>query len=200
MLKSFLTCRGFALSIFVSAPAGLAADVSGQWDFVLHTEGGDRNIAPTLVLMGETVTGKWDNADIHRTFSSDQLLLSFPFTSQEGGISGTLRIDGKLAGDTIKGKWEFSSYGGDFDAQRKKVASVAPKRVTGSWQCQIGADRVHAVKLTIAGEGKGLTGKILAADRDGDAEPEIRKWRSNLSSAGGIHNAHLPHETGRRQD
>jgi hypothetical protein len=97
-----------------------AADISGKWHFVFNTEGGEREESPTFQQEGDRVTGKWGKADVQGTFKDGQLDLSFPFTSEEAGTSGTLKVKGNLDGDTLKGTWEFDTYSGTFTATRVK--------------------------------------------------------------------------------
>ena len=109
------------LVLLAAALALTAADpITGKWDFVLDTPGGERRATPTFQLDGEKVTGKWENSDVQGTFVDGKLNLAFPFTSSEGGFSAALKIEGKLDGDTIAGKWEFAEYGGTFKATRAK--------------------------------------------------------------------------------
>jgi len=101
-----------------SKPAA-AGDVSGKWQFVLNTEGGDRNAAANFQVDGEKVSGKWGdaNADVAGTWSDGKLDLAFPYNSDEAG-PGTLKIKGKMEGDALTGTWEFQEYSGTFKATR----------------------------------------------------------------------------------
>ena len=171
MHKLSLALGCFAMAALLVTPsAASAADISGPWNWVSHTEGGERPTTPTFQQNGEAISGKWDGADVKGTFIGDKLSLSFPFTSQEGGISGTLELTGKLENDVLTGNWAFAGYGGTFRATRKKAeggAAAASTKVAGAWQCEIhAADQVHQVKMTIAEDGAKLTGRIAAQDRE----------------------------------
>ena len=97
-----------------------AADLSGAWNFVMETQGGQRQATPTFQLDGDKVTGKWDTADVKGTFIDGKLSLAFPMTSREGGMTGTLKITGRMEGDTLSGTWEFEGYNGTYKATKAK--------------------------------------------------------------------------------
>ena len=93
-----------------------AAEVSGKWNFVLDTEGGERRASADFVLEGEKVTGKYGEADVQGTCVEGKLELSFPLNSEVG--PGTLKISGKVAEKEITGTWKFETYSGTFKATR----------------------------------------------------------------------------------
>jgi hypothetical protein len=95
-----------------------ASGISGKWHFVFQTEGGERESTATFQQDGEKVTGKWGKADVQGTFADSKLDLAFPYTSEEGGMTGTLKIQGKLDGEKLVGNWEFEEYNGSFEAAR----------------------------------------------------------------------------------
>ena len=96
--------------------AAAGADVTGKWDFVLDTQGGDRRAAADFRLDGETVSGKWGEADAKGTYADGKLELSFPLNSEVG--PGTLKISGKVEDKQITGTWQFEGYSGTFKAIR----------------------------------------------------------------------------------
>ena len=93
-----------------------AAEVTGKWDFVLDTQGGERRAAAEFRLDGETVSGKWGEADVKGTYADGKLELSFPLNSEVG--LGTLKISGKVEDKQIAGTWQFEGYSGTFKAIR----------------------------------------------------------------------------------
>ncbi len=98
-----------------------ANDISGKWHFVFQTEGGDRESDADLKLAGDQVTGKWNgSADVKGTFKNSALDLAFPYTSDEAGITATMKMKGKLQDGKLTGNWEFSDYSGTFVATRPK--------------------------------------------------------------------------------
>jgi len=101
--------------------AGAASsDITGKWHFVFQTEGGDRENDADFKLQGDQVTGKWNSADVKGTFKDGDLNLAFPYTSDEAGMTATLKLKGKLADGKLAGTWEYSEYNGMFTATRRQ--------------------------------------------------------------------------------
>jgi hypothetical protein len=96
--------------------------ISGKWQFVLETPGGDREVDADLAVDADgNVTGKFGDADIAGTYKDGKLDLNFQFTSAEAGATAAMKIGGKLDGSAaLAGDWEFSSYNGTFKATRPK--------------------------------------------------------------------------------
>jgi len=107
------------LALTVASPAARASDLDGKWQFVLDTEGGERQVAAEFHLEGEQVKGTWSDAPVVGTFKDGKLELAFDFTPAELGEKGTMKVVGKLDGDTLSGNWEFSQYSGTYKAVRK---------------------------------------------------------------------------------
>ena len=107
--------QAFFLALLLTSAAS-AAGIAGKWQFVLQTGGGERQQAVELQLDGQNVTGKWAGADVKGTFVDNKLNLAFPFSSSEGGLSGTLKIVGTLADDQLTGDWDFEGHSGTFAA------------------------------------------------------------------------------------
>jgi len=121
-MKTLITMIGAMLLLaFAAAPMASAADpgISGKWQFVLNTEGGDRTAAASFQQDGDAVHGKWGdaNADVAGSFTNGKLDLAFPYNSDEAG-QGTLKLKGTLDKDTLTGTWEFQDYNGTFKATR----------------------------------------------------------------------------------
>lgn len=110
----------FAL-LAVSAFAVNAADsgVTGKWNFVLDTEGGERQAPAEFGLDGKNVTGNFAGTEVKGTFDEAKLELKFPFESEEVG-KGTLVFKGKLDGGALVGDFSFETeaqtYTGTFKA------------------------------------------------------------------------------------
>jgi hypothetical protein len=112
-----------AVMLSLSTAARGAADVSGTWNFVMNTDGGERQSRATFKVDGKTVTGTWgEKTEVKGTFADDALDLSFPIESPEAG-PGTLTIKARLANDELSGSWSFQQYGGTLKATR-----AAPSR------------------------------------------------------------------------
>jgi hypothetical protein len=118
MIKGIFSLGLLALLLNFPPHTILAADISGKWNFQLETDGGPREVSPIFHLEGTKVTGKWETADVKGTFVDGKLDLAFPLTSEEAGMTGTLKIAGQMERDVISGKWEFEGYSGTFKAKR----------------------------------------------------------------------------------
>ena len=95
-----------------------AADIAGNWHFVLDTPGGEREMSANFVLTGEQVSGKWDTTDVKGTFKDGTLDLRFPFSSPEAGITADFIIRGTMKDGKLTGEWRFSVWSGAFTASR----------------------------------------------------------------------------------
>ena len=122
MAKFFAILAALAFAFSLPRASAQSDDLTGQWHFVIQTEGGERTADPTFQLEGQSVTGKWDKADVKGTFVSGRLDLAFAYHSEEAG-PGTLKIKGELKDGAISGTWEFQEYTGSFKATRAKNAS-----------------------------------------------------------------------------
>ncbi len=100
--------------------ASQSGDISGKWQFVFNTEGGDRESTADFKLDGDQVTGKWNTADVKGTFKDGDLDLAFPYNSEEAGMTGTLKMKGKLKEGKLIGTWQFGDYNGAFTGTRQK--------------------------------------------------------------------------------
>jgi hypothetical protein len=103
----------------IALPLHAAAEVTGSWQFVMNTQGGDRTARATFKVDGKTVSGTWETTKVEGTFADGVLELSFPFNSPEAG-AGTLGVKAKLVNDELIGDWTFQSYGGTLKATRVK--------------------------------------------------------------------------------
>lgn len=114
----------------LGAQDAVSNGINGKWHFVLQTPGGDREVdADFTVDTDGNVTGKWGDADVSGTWKDGKLSLSFPFTSDEVGVTAPMKIDGKLDETAaLTGDWAFSEYDGTFKASRP----APPAAPTGS--------------------------------------------------------------------
>ncbi len=100
------------------APASASTGIAGKWNFVYETEGGDRDNKADFKLAGDQVTGKFGAADVKGTYKDGTLDLAFPFTSDEVGMTSTLKMKGVLKDNKLSGTWTFGDYDGKFTATR----------------------------------------------------------------------------------
>ena len=99
------------------APTG---GLAGNWHFMLNAQDGVHEIDASLKVAEGKVTGKWGPSDVAGSFTGGQFDLTFPFDYNQGSMSGSMHLKGKLDGDKLNGAWEFAGYNGDFAAARVK--------------------------------------------------------------------------------
>lgn len=116
-------CMAIALSI-------QAADPAGTWTWT--TQGRDGNEQTTTLKLkseGGKVTGKISGRQGNEIDISDVKVegddISFKVVRERNGNTFTQKFNGKISGDTIKGKREMSGQDGqtrssDWEAKRKK--------------------------------------------------------------------------------
>ena len=109
------------VSVFAFLAHAADSGVTGKWNFVLDTEGGERRAPAELGLDGEKVTGNFNGTDVKGTFADSKLELKFPYESEEVG-KGTLVFKGKVDAGALAGDWSFETeaqtYTGTFKATR----------------------------------------------------------------------------------
>jgi hypothetical protein len=100
-----------------SVAAAAAADLNGDWQFVVEIPDGYRTFAVNFKVDGELVSGKWAEFALKGTLKDGSFDLSFPFSDPDAG-SGTLNIKGTVGNGALSGNWEFNGYSGSFKATR----------------------------------------------------------------------------------
>jgi hypothetical protein len=107
------------LAVFAFALNAADSGVTGKWNFVLDTEGGERQAPAEFGLDGKNVTGNFAGTEVKGTFDEARLELKFSFESEEVG-KGTLVFKGKLDGGALVGDFSFETeaqtYSGTFKA------------------------------------------------------------------------------------
>ena len=138
-LTSFLqlaACAVLALGTLGQAQAADKADANGTWTWTQPGRNGGPDRKSTLKLKadGDKLTGKVSapgrGGDVVETEISDGKIkgedVSFSVTREFNGNSFTIKYNGKLSGDTIKGKVERPGRNGgdpttnDWEAKREK--------------------------------------------------------------------------------
>jgi hypothetical protein len=94
--------------------------LSGDWKFAPGAEGGERRADTTLRVGQAAVTGRWRRTAVTGESAEGMLDRAFRFTSDEGGFTDTLRIEGILENETLTGMWAFAQYAGAFVAKRRE--------------------------------------------------------------------------------
>jgi hypothetical protein len=108
-----------SLALLLFAQSALAADVSGEWEIVYDTEGGERTGEMAIKADGETVTAKMGVTELKGTFKDGELKLKGEHYADEAGYKAELTFTGKFDGDKIKGDASWDAYEMTFVASRK---------------------------------------------------------------------------------
>jgi hypothetical protein len=143
---SLLGCAALAVALTTSVQAA-DAKVDGKWSWTMQGRGGNANATPrkstlTLKQDGEKLTGTLSQpafgrrgqggdapAPVETAISDGKIKgseISFKVTREFNGNSRTTTYNGKVDGDTIKGKVEMPGRNGgdpisrDWEAKREK--------------------------------------------------------------------------------
>ncbi|MBM3840826.1 MAG: hypothetical protein FJ398_23285 [Verrucomicrobia bacterium] len=134
-LNSLLTAAIISVATFALTSTAKAADVNGTWKWSQQGRQGSDPVQITLKLKaeGEKVTGSLsrpgrDGGAARETEIKDGKLkgdeLTFVVTQERGGNTFTTKYNGKISGDSIKGKIELPGRDGnsrqiDWEAKRE---------------------------------------------------------------------------------
>jgi hypothetical protein len=184
MKFQFVASGLLAIAAIVITPAASAADLNGKWTFAMQTEGGERSFTPEFKVDGQQVTGKWGRADISGKFVDNKLDLSFPFTSEEGSVNGTLKIAGTMNEGSLAGTWQFEAYQGSFKAVRAGApatpVTTSSSGIAGNWECKMEADRSYPFLLSLIEDAGVWKGK--AASDAGELPLQTVKVEQNAAT------------------
>jgi hypothetical protein len=115
---------------FLAASAAQAGDPSGSWKWKVTTPNGDTiDVSLTLELKEGKLTGNYssrfgDAPITEASFKDEAVAFSVP--REFDGNKFTIKYNGKLDGDSIKGSFELPAFGGgesvkmDWNATRAK--------------------------------------------------------------------------------
>jgi len=116
------------------AATAFAADPSGAWKWTVSTPNGDLETTLTLVLKDGVLTGTYSNSFGEAAISNATMkddAIAFEVQREFDGNKFTLKYQGTISGDTIKGTIEVPGMDGgetrkiDWNAKRA-AAPTAP--------------------------------------------------------------------------
>ena len=100
---------------------------TGTWKWTVTMGNNTRDVSLTLKLEGDKLTGTLVRGDQETPIEDAKYKdgeLSFKVTRERDGQKFTIKYNGKITGDTIKGKSEFGAEGNtqsrDWEAKRAK--------------------------------------------------------------------------------
>ncbi|GEM_PF-262033 len=172
-LFSVLSVIPLALTLVVSA-AAQSSSVAGEWDVVLNTPGGPRNMKANFKVDGEKLTGelKRENAPaptpLQGTIKGKEIKFSYTVRYNDNEL--LITMFGNVEGDSIKGTADFSGQAQDeWSAKRASSATSAAAKaapasaqsagVTGDWELTINSPQGSSTaKASLKQDGEKLTG------------------------------------------
>ena len=129
--RTWFGVLAFALAIVLSAPGVRAEDkkagnATGTWKSTITTPNGDTiDIIYKLKQDGEKLTGTTKRGDgPERKIQQGKVKdgkVSFQYTVERDGNEFTVKYEGELSGDTIKGKVGVGDNSFDWEAKRQKA-------------------------------------------------------------------------------
>ena len=109
------------LAVFSFAATALAADAIGTWKWKITAANGELETTLKVAMKDGKLAGIYQNQfgetpvkDL--TFKDD--VLGFAVDREFGGNKFTIKLSGKVEGDTIKGEIELPNFGGDGGTQK----------------------------------------------------------------------------------
>lgn len=121
------------LAVLLITTAALAADATGTWKWKITAPNGELETTLRLTMKDGKFAGVYQNQygetpikDV--TFKDD--VLAFAVDREIGDNKFTIKLRGKVDGDTIKGEIEMPSFGGDGGTQ--KMAWNAKRAADGA--------------------------------------------------------------------
>ena len=109
------------LLLILFASAGLfGADLTGKWNFVWQTPGGERQSTLTFSQKGEKVEARFPDAKepISGTLKDAKLSLAGRVYSAEAGAEADFHLDGTLADQELKGTSAWGEHQMTFTAHK----------------------------------------------------------------------------------
>jgi hypothetical protein len=166
----------FVVILSYSAVSAVAAEsATGTWKWTFATQNGD-SFDTTLKLKqdGEKLTGTMNNRFGDSTISDGSIKdgkVSFQTKRELNGAEFVVKYSGKLEGDKITGKTEFTRDGQTRDREwiaKREGAKASASTVAGTWNTALiinDGNRIEGT-LKLKQEGDKLTGSLGRNDAD----------------------------------
>ena len=113
-----------ALLMLMLLPPDAAVDLSGKWNFVWQTEGGERRSVLTFTAQGGSAPGKWKvdfpgaKSPLDAALDGNRLQVSGSLYSAEAGSTGAFQLKGTVDGKRIKGTASWDEHTMTFEASK----------------------------------------------------------------------------------
>src|SRR5262245_23663811 len=122
-----------ALGLLTTAPAFAQTSVAGDWDVTINSPQGASSSKVTFKQdankLDGTIKGVAGETAIAGTLDGDDMKVAFTINFQ--GMPFEIKLNGKVAGDSITGKADFGGFAeGDWTAKRSDAAAATPAAAT----------------------------------------------------------------------
>jgi len=122
-----------ALSLFIASPAVAQTSVAGDWDVTINSPQGANTSKVTFKQDANKLDGMIKSpageTAIGGTIEADDVKVAFTINFQ--GMPFEIKLNGKLAGDTMAGKADFGGFAeGDWTAKRSGDTTAAAASTT----------------------------------------------------------------------
>lgn len=113
--------RKLLLVALITVCAALAADISGNWDFLVNSDAGSGSPSFTFRQDGEKLTGTYSGALGEAKLTGSVKGDTIEFSFEPSGANGVVRYKGKIEGPTkMKGELDLGDMGtGTWTATKK---------------------------------------------------------------------------------
>jgi hypothetical protein len=117
-----------ALGLFIASPAVAQTNLAGDWDVTINSPQGANTSKVTFKQDANKLDGMIKSpageTAIAGTVDGEDVKVAFTINFQ--GMPFEIKLNGKLAGDTITGKADFGGFAeGDWSAKRSDAAAAA---------------------------------------------------------------------------
>jgi hypothetical protein len=122
-----------ALGLFIASPAVAQTSLAGDWDVTINSPQGANTSKVTFKQDANKLDGMIKSpageTPIGGTVEGEDVKVAFTINFQ--GMPFEIKLNGKLAGDTITGKADFGGFAeGDWTAKRSDAAAAATPATT----------------------------------------------------------------------
>jgi hypothetical protein len=110
------------LLVVLSAASLLGADLTGRWNFIWQTPGGERRSTLTFKQNSDNVEALFPDSKepIKGTFKDGKLSLSGRVFSQEAGEAAEFHLQATLTGSELKGSGGWGDHALTFTANKSE--------------------------------------------------------------------------------
>jgi hypothetical protein len=144
-----------ALGLLTAAPALAQTNVAGDWDITINSPQGANTSKVTFKQDTDKLDGLFKSPAGELAFKGtvDGDAVKFTFTVNFQGMPLDIKMDGKVAGDTMTGKADFGGFAeGDWTAKRADATAAAATTTTAPGESTTTASSASTSELGFGGK------------------------------------------------